>query len=230
MRFYFIRHAQSNNNALFEATGAEMGRSADPELSSLGLKQATALGDFLSRNNDPLDGGQRFTHLYCSTMTRAIQTALEVARGTGLTPVIWEEWHETGGIWLEQNGVQVGMAGQNRAELEARFAGIDFSIYGTQGWWSRPAETDCAPRASSAWAALLERHGGTQDRVAIVSHGHFYAHIMGQALGLEVGSGKHWFMLNNTGITRIDLSETEHQSRELKFANRLAHLSLEQIS
>ena len=88
MRFYFIRHAQSLNNALFNATGAQNGRSDDPELSDLGVKQAVALGDFLTRNTDPLESGQRFTHLYCSTMTRAIQTALEVSRGTGLTPII----------------------------------------------------------------------------------------------------------------------------------------------
>ena len=230
MRFYFIRHAQSLNNALFDATGAELGRSDDPELSDLGVKQATALGNFLTRNTDPLESGQRFTHLYCSTMTRAIHTALEVSRGTGLTPIIWEEWHETGGIWLEQDGQRLGQSGKNRAELGARFPSIDFSIYGTQGWWSRAVELDCNPRAVQMWAELLKRHGGTKDRVAIVSHGHFYAHIMGQALGLAVGSGKHWFQLNNTGITRIDIHETVHQSTELIYANRLTHLPLEQIS
>lgn len=230
MRFYFIRHAQSSNNALYDATGAELGRSADPELSPIGQKQAVALGDFLSRNNDPLEGGQRFTHLYCSTMTRAIQTALEVGRGTGLTPVIWEEWHETGGIWLEQDGVQVGQPGKNRAELEERFPTMDFSMYDAQGWWNRQPETDCAPRAVQAWANLLERHSNNHDRVAIVSHGHFYAHIIGQAFGLELGRGKNWFMLNNTGITRIDLLETEHQSTELKYANRFSHLPLELLT
>jgi 2,3-bisphosphoglycerate-dependent phosphoglycerate mutase len=113
MRFYFIRHAQSHNNALFDATGAEIGRSDDPELSNLGVKQAVALGDFLTRNTDPLESGQPFTHLYCSTMTRAIHTALEVSRGAGLTPIIWEEWHETGGIWLEREGVRIGQVGKN---------------------------------------------------------------------------------------------------------------------
>ena len=230
MRFYFIRHAQSHNNALFDATGTENGRSDDPELSSLGVKQAIALGDFLTRNTDPLESGQRFTHLYCSTMTRAIHTALEVSRGVGLTPVIWEEWHETGGIWLEQSGERLGQTGKNRFELEARFPNMDFSMYGTQGWWSREAEFDCGLRASRMWAELLERHGGTKDRVAIVSHGHFYAHIMGQALGLTVGSQQYWFQLNNTGITRIDIHETPHRSTELKYANRLTHLPLEQIS
>jgi 2,3-bisphosphoglycerate-dependent phosphoglycerate mutase len=230
MRFYFIRHAQSHNNALFDATGAELGRSDDPELSSLGVKQAVALGDFLTRNTDPLESGQRFTHLYCSTMTRAIHTALEVSRGTGLTPIIWEEWHETGGIWLEQNGERIGQTGKNRVELEARFPNMDFSMYGEEGWWSRATELDCSPRAENAWKTLLERHGGTKDRVAIVSHGYFYAHIMGQALGVAVGSGKHWFQLNNTGITRIDIDETLYLSTEVKYANRLAHLPLEQIS
>ncbi|NJK45922.1 MAG: histidine phosphatase family protein [Pleurocapsa sp. SU_196_0] len=47
MRLYFIRHAQSSNNALWDSTGSENGRSDDPELSDVGVMQARALGDFL---------------------------------------------------------------------------------------------------------------------------------------------------------------------------------------
>ncbi len=231
MKLYFIRHAQSGNNAIFDATGTEHGRSEDPELSGLGLEQAEYLGQYFANNTDPLEKNQRITHLYCSTMTRAIQTALEVGQGIGLTPIIWEDWHEIGGIWLEQNGKQVGQAGKNRTQLEARFPSIDFSQYKHDtGWWSRETENNCTPRATRAWAGLLERHGGTKDQVAIVSHGHFYAHIMGQALGIEVGTGKSWFTLNNTAITRIDLCENDHNSTEIHYANRLVHLPLEKIS
>jgi hypothetical protein len=49
-------------------------------------------------------------------------------------------------------------------------------------------------------------------------------------LNLEIGSGKNWFNLNNTGITRIDIAENAYNSTELKYANRLAHLALGQVS
>jgi 2,3-bisphosphoglycerate-dependent phosphoglycerate mutase len=228
MRLYFIRHAQSENNVIADMFGSEIGRSDDPELSPLGIEQAIALGDYFQAT-DPLEP-HPFTHLYCSTMTRAIHTAQEIMRGTGLQPIIWEDWHETGGIWLEEDGFRTGKAGKNRVELEARFPHMDFSMYGSEGWWSRPTELDCSPRAARAWAELMARHGGTKDRVAIVSHGHFYAHIIGQALNLEIGSGKNWFNLNNTGITRIDIAENAYNSTELKYANRLAHLALGQVS
>lgn len=220
MRFYFIRHAQSANNALGDS---ETNRVSDPELTDLGMAQAAALGDAWQ------DYETGLTHLYCSAMSRAIQTALEVGRGAGLTPQIWEDWHETGGIWMLENGIRTGLAGKTGAELKARFPNMDFAPY-TTGWWSRPHEADCRPRAVRAWQGLLVRHGGTQDRVGIVSHGHFYAHIMGEALGLEIGSGANWFMTHNTGVTRLDWRENSHSSLEVKYTNNLIHLGLEQIT
>jgi 2,3-bisphosphoglycerate-dependent phosphoglycerate mutase len=221
VRFYFIRHAQSANNAVGDS---ETNRVEDPELTELGLSQAVALGNTWQQYETGL------THLYCSTMSRAIQTALEVGRGAGLTPRIWEEWHETGGIWMLQDGVRTGLVGKNRPQLEARFPELDFSQYGQAGWWSRDHEMDCRPRAAQAWQALLERHGGTQDRVAIVSHGHFYGHIIGQALGLEIGSGANWFGINNTGVTRLDWRENNYSSMECLYANSTRHLRFEQIT
>jgi 2,3-bisphosphoglycerate-dependent phosphoglycerate mutase len=221
MRFYFIRHAQSANNALGDS---ETNRVADPELTELGMQQAVALGNAWQHFETGL------THLYCSTMSRAIQTALEVGRGANLTPHIWEDWHETGGIWMLENGVRTGQAGKNRAELEARFPGVDFSQYGEAGWWSRPHEDDCRPRAIRAWQELIARHGGTQDRVGIVSHGHFYAYILGQALGLEIGSGANWFETQNTAVTRLDWRENAYSSLEVKYTNRTSHLRFEQVS
>jgi 2,3-bisphosphoglycerate-dependent phosphoglycerate mutase len=228
MRLLFIRHAQSSNNALWDLTGAELGRSDDPELSATGVRQAQALGDFLGRGDDPLNrGGAGWTHLYCSPMTRAVQTALEVGRGTGLTPQVWHDWHESGGIWLEEGGVRVGREGKNRAYFQQHFPLVrlpdDFS---DGGWWSRAYETDAElfPRAGRVWRALLERHGGTPDRVAVVSHGHFYAFVMVVALKMADLDGV-FFVLNNTGITRLDHQETAPGSTNLVYANRLSHLS-----
>ena len=73
MRLHFIRHAQSENNALYARTGTWHGREADPELTELGYLQATHLAKFAGEH---LTGA---THIYCSLMVRAIVTANHVA-------------------------------------------------------------------------------------------------------------------------------------------------------
>ena len=228
MRLYFIRHAQSANNALWEATQSDAGRSDDPILTDLGVRQAVALRDALARAADPLEGhgSPALTHLYCSPMTRAVQTALEVARGTGLTPQIWEEWHESGGIWQDRDGVRVGLEGQNRGYFQQQFPNVALpDNFAPQGWWSRDYEDNTAllPRAKRVWAELLTRHGGTTDRIAVVSHGHFYAFVMAVALRLHSLDGV-FFVLNNTGVTRLDHRENLHQTTNLIYANRIDHL------
>jgi 2,3-bisphosphoglycerate-dependent phosphoglycerate mutase len=227
MRLYFIRHAQSSNNALWDSTGSENGRSDDPELSDVGVRQARALGDFLMRNDDPLErGSANLTHLYCSPMTRAVQTALEVGRGTSLTPQVWQDWHESGGIWLEEGGVRVGREGKNRVYFQQHFPNVRLpEAYSEVGWWSRAYETDeeLFPRAQRVWSELMARHGETKDRVAVISHGHFYAFVMAVALGMPNLEGV-FFILNNTGVTRLDVKETAHGTTNVVYANRLVHL------
>ena len=235
MRLYFIRHAQSTNNALFDSTGAEQGRSDDPELSDLGQRQAKLLGQHILETKSGLEpGGFGLTHLYASPMVRAAHTASEISSVTGLKLHLWEDWHETGGIWLDNaNGERIGREGKNRAYLEQRFTGVQVpESIGEVGWWSRPAEpeTEVTARAERVWQELLERHGGTNDRVAVVSHGHFYVHVMAQIFGLEVGRGKIWWQKHNTAITRIDHLENEFASTVLVYQNQVSHLPAESVS
>ena len=229
MRLYFIRHAQSSNNALFDRTGAEQGRSDDPELSDLGVRQAKLLAQHILETSTGLEpGGFGLTHLYASPMVRAAHTASEISSLTGLELHLWADWHETGGIWLQnETGERIGRAGKNRAYLEQRFPGVRLPEgIGETGWWSRPAEPEIQlqARAKRVWQELLERHGGTSDRVAVVSHGHFYVHVMAEIFGLEVGYGKAWWMKHNTAITRIDHLENEFDSTVLVYQNQVSHL------
>jgi hypothetical protein len=129
MRLYFIRHAQSTNNALFDSTGAEQGRSDDPELSDLGVRQAKRLAQHILETKSGLEpGGFGLTHLYASPMVRAAHTASEISSVTGLKLHLWEDWHETGGIWLDNaNGERIGREGKNRSYLEQRVFGKNCS-------------------------------------------------------------------------------------------------------
>jgi 2,3-bisphosphoglycerate-dependent phosphoglycerate mutase len=235
MRLYFIRHAQSTNNALFDITGAEQGRSDDPELSDLGQRQAKLLALHILEMKSGLEpGGFGLTHLYASPMVRAAHTASEISSVTGLRLHLWEDWHETGGIWLhDETGERIGREGKNRPYLEQRFPGVNIpERIGETGWWSRPAEpeTEVTARAERVWQALLERHGGTSDHVAIVSHGHFFVHVMAQIFDFEVGRGKAWLQKHNTAITRIDHLENEFESIVLVYQNQVSHLPPELIS
>jgi 2,3-bisphosphoglycerate-dependent phosphoglycerate mutase len=252
MQFYFIRHAQSQNNALWDRTGASKGRNEDPELTDVGLKQAQVLGEFLANDRKlemvPNNGaasqnveGFQFTHLYCSLMTRAVQTGTAVSNAMGIPLTGWLDLHETGGIYLEENipddnGMFVtatqqlrGLPGKTRTEFAARFPRLILPESVTdEGWWNRPYETDeeRIPRAQRVLAELLDRHGKTDDRVAIVSHGGFFNTLMTVMLGFDRFQN-FWFAVNNASISRFDFGD-DHFG--IIYINRLDYMPPELIS
>ena len=218
MQFYFIRHGQSENNLLYLTTGGSNGRSDDPELTDLGCKQAEALAQFLccaapkpaaNLFDEQNLAGFGITHLYTSLMVRAVATGEIVASALNLPLVAWEDLHETGGIYHqdEQTGERVGRPGKNRAYFEEHFPDLGLpNSLGEAGWWDRPfEEREQRPtRAEQLGRELLERHGGTEDHVAVISHGGFYNVLLRYIFKIE--RDDCWFGLNNTAITRIDYS------------------------
>ena len=216
MQFYFIRHGQSANNALWDRTGSSKGRSYDPVLTPIGQRQAALVAQFLTQGNpeaqvrlDPQNiMGFGITHLYCSLMVRAVATGHAIAEALGLPLHPWEDLHEEGGLYLddEETGAQVGQAGNNRAFFEANYPQLVLpDSMGEAGWWNRPYEEihQRRERAQRFLHELREQHGNTEDHVAMVSHGGFYNLFIGTLLGLPE-PGRFWFMLNNAAITRID--------------------------
>lgn len=252
MRLYVIRHAQSADNQFvidnadkgvksFGLDQPYFGRQADPELSGIGEKQAQALGRYVAQKRGmSVDGGDqssaytddmRFTHVYASLMVRSMITAGAVADALDLAPAIWEGIHETGGIWEPdpESGKPVGCAGKNRVYFEDRFP--QFTLpddLGDEGWWNRPLETtpQIKDRAQRFCDDLMEKHGGTDDRVAIVSHGLFYSFMMKALLKVQSGAGVV-FGMSNTGITRVDFGE---RLTSVAYLNRTDHLPAELIT
>lgn len=234
MQLYFIRHAQSTNNLLYDQTGSWDGRDADPELTSAGREQAQRLAAHIARLDGCFDPARRddhnrsgygFTHVYTSLMIRAASTGAPLASALGLPLRGWIDLHETGGLYLDDldTGEKIGQPGLTRAELEARFPGIVLpeSLNHT-GWWNRPAETEeeKVERAGRFLDDLMARHGGTTDRVAVITHGAFYNRVLAALLNLPHREGL-WFMLNNTAITRVDFRDGEVA---LVYMNRVDHL------
>ena len=217
MQLYFIRHAQSANNALWDRTGDNQGRSHDPELTDVGYRQAHALAEFLRRSNSAvsIEGrdsqnvmGFGLTHLYCSLMVRAVATGSLVAEALNLPLVAWPDLHESGGIYLddEVTGEPIGLPGNPRSYFEKNYPGLVLpDSLDERGWWNRPRESpeEWPLRAQRFWRELCDRHGGTDDRVAVFSHGGFYNHWLVALLNMPEHQNL-WFSMNNTAITRID--------------------------
>jgi len=247
MQLYFIRHGQSENNALWMNTGSHIGRNEDPELTEVGRQQAEILAQFLCRADSTLRpsftstelsasdfqnvAGFGITHLYSSLMGRAVATGTIIARALDLPLVAWEDVHEWGGIYLhdEQTDERIGLPGRNRAYFEAHYPDLVLpDSLDEAGWWNRPFEEPelRLPRAKRVLHDLLERHGHTDDRVAVVSHGGFYNYLLVTILSLPGREG-YWFVMNNAAISRIDFDDEDIR---LMYLNRVDFLPRELIT
>ncbi|MFZ5915695.1 MAG: histidine phosphatase family protein [Chloroflexota bacterium] len=236
MQFYFIRHGQSENNLLWAQTGSSEGRNDDPGLTEVGWQQARAVARFLKGDGpagtpstagwDPQNAtGFGISYLYCSLMLRAVLTGDVIARELGLPLLAWPDVHESGGIYLrdEVSGERLGQPGKTRAFFETHFPNLVLpKDLGDEGWWNRPFEAQEArpARASRALEELLARHGDSQDRVAVVSHGGFYNWLLRAILNLPPESDR-WFTLNNAALSRIDFTDG---GIELVYGNRADYL------
>jgi len=226
MRLYFIRHGQSANNALWDATGGDHGRSDDPELTDIGRQQAALLSAFLARERAPFG----ITHIYTSLMIRAVETALAISGALALPVRVWEDVHETGGIFLEDDrGQRIGRPGKARAHFEATYPTLILpDTLNAHGWWNRAYEdTQARPvRAQRFVQALLAQHGSTLDRVAIVSHGNFYRYMMAAILHIP-DPDSYYFPMNNGALSRIDFPERDGEATLIAYLNRCDYLPRE---
>lgn len=241
MELYFIRHGQSQNNAHWNEPDYK--ESPDPVLTEIGVEQACYLAEYLERTQLIADDkiwnvqnrrGFGLTHLYTSLMERAVHTAAPAARRLGIPFAAWTEIHESGGIFGRDGDMKLmGLPGKSRSYFEQNFPELVLpaSLDG-QGWWnSRPfeSEEEAQQRAAGIWSELLSRHGDrerqSEHRVALVSHGGFFVHLMCAILDVpwrQAAQGmKSWFILNNCSISRLDVHRDEVS---ITYLNRTDHL------
>jgi len=239
MEIYFIRHAQSYNNDLWDRTGAAVGRSDDPVLTEKGLAQAAALAKAITgilEENSGLNGNKSsrnglLPRFFTSLMIRAISTGLNAAPAAGGKLEAWESIHEGGGIFVEdpETGERTGQPGKPRKYFEQNFPQLVLPRDMAEGgWWNRPHETvsECEVRARKVVDDLWRCHEEGEGQVVLFSHGGFYNMLL-RVFFQVPEEANIWFGLNNCGITRIDLSEGEVQ---LVYANRIDFLPKDLVS
>ena len=244
MQLYIIRHAQSENNALWARSGSSNGRSPDPYLTEIGLQQADHLAQHIAKNwgqADPENDlhnrkGYFFTHLYTSLMERAVITGSAIAEKVNIPLVAWEIIHEVGGIFDRKfdPDERIGLPGPNREFFSTNYPHLILpDSLGEDGWWKRPHETreQAMLRAKTFLHELQARHEPA-DRVALISHGGFFVAIMRTLFGFATlnnseSKNRIWLHANNTAITRLDFDEN---SIDLIYLNRIDHLPTELIT
>lgn len=240
MQLYFIRHGQSQNNLRWKLTGSPVGRSEDPDLTHSGHRQAEHVAQLISQTSsrepdpgwDPQNAaGFGITHLYCSLMIRAVATGAKIAQNLQVPLIAWEDLHEEMGIYLrdEQTDKLTGLPGKNRTYFEGNYPDMVLpETLGETGWWNRAAEEpdQWIARAERVARGLLTRHGDTDHRVALVSHGGFYNRLLAVLLDLSDRLA-YRFEINNCAITRIDF---EDERPRLVYANHADFLPKELIT
>ena len=237
MRLYLIRHAQSVNNALRD----ERDRLQDPPLTELGERQAEALARHLAAGIEldpalfweggPPPRGYGFTRMYCSPMWRSLQTAAPVAQALDLTPQVWIDVHEQGGIYLDHadGRGRVGYSGKTRREIAAVFPSYLLPEgIGERGWWNRDFEEwpACYERATKV-AEELRGWVASDECIAMISHGGFLDALL-KVLFNQTSNRRMFYYHYNTAISRVDFRSDGFL--EFRYLNRVSHLSPDLVS
>lgn len=246
-RLYLIRHAQSQNNAIWDGRGdRQPGRVPDPEITDLGHSQAAAVADHLAHPH--AEGRQHpyqaaaekhygLTHIYCSLMSRSILTAEYIASACGLELQALPDIFEKHGIYqLDEQGNMHGLPGPGRDYFGERFPGLALpEDFNDSGWWNRPVEDEGAflQRMTAVVAGMRERLRDNDEVVALVVHGDFIDQFINELMGVvrhQPNYDSHWvgnWTFHNTSISRIDFVAG---GASVVYLNRIDHLSNDLIS
>jgi 2,3-bisphosphoglycerate-dependent phosphoglycerate mutase len=229
MQLYFVRHAQSTNNARWESGEfTDNPRVSDPPLTVKGFMQSQLVAEELSKNNPDvkthfLDQQNRreygITHVYCSLMERALQTGSIIAQHLGVPITAIADCHEVGGIYLERlvgNEPVISMEhGITAQYLQSTYPFVRLEKpIGDKGWWvgGKEDRDQVAIRANRVIDFIRHRHGDTHDRVVIITHGGFFNYLFRALCRCETQLAPdhrfpYRFMYNNCGISRFDMPD-----------------------
>lgn len=239
-RLYLIRHAQSENNVIWDGSDDHPDRLPDPEITTTGHNQAEILGQHLAHphaepRQHPFNQAEEtsfgLTHVYCSLMTRSILTGEYIAEACGLELEALPDIFEKHGIYdVDANGNLQGLPGPGREYFEQRFANLRLpGELNDDGWWSRPVEDESAflRRMQKVVGNARQRLSNSDDCIAMVAHGDFIDQFVNELMGVvrhQPNYDNHWvanWTFHNTSILRIDFVDG---SSNVVYTNRIDHL------
>lgn len=232
MELFIIRHGQSANNILDDVSK----RDKDPPLTEIGERQADIVADFLAAGRHLMPGERsmgrpHFDYLYCSPMLRSLQTVEPIGREMGVTPEVWIDIHEVGGIFLDhgEDGGIVGYPGETRRQIMDRFPGYILpDNLGDRGWWGKEKEEEHSSQGRAIGVAdALRDRAGEHQRIGMISHGGFMSYLL-KAIGLHLPNPGLQYEHYNTSITRLDFHPEGLIT--VRHINRVDHLSEDLIT
>jgi alpha-ribazole phosphatase/probable phosphoglycerate mutase len=202
-RVYLIRHGETVWNSEMKLQGH-----ADIPLSERGLQQAGALAGRLSPHS--------ISAVYCSDLSRAVETARQVAAPHGLEVIPVPDLREMNfGEW----------EGLTFREITERYGDMAMQ------WWSAPLSMkvpggegllDLKDRVLPAVRAIVERHMGNP--VAVVCHGGPVRCLVGTVLHMDLNN--HWrIRQDNAALNILDFSDWD--SGIVALLNDRSHLAEE---
>ena len=228
MRLYFIRHAQSTNNA--RQPGAP--RIPDADLSDLGREQAQQTATYLATMPDPLIEMEGYSitanshgvmRLITSPAWRSLATAKPIGDTLQCPVEVWHDLHEMGGTYEQQGDQFIGLPGRTRSEIAQAFP--TFAIPETitdAGWWNQDYETwDASLVRARAVVQRLQSMMPSTDIVVIVTHQVFFNLIL--KLFMDMKPFEKVYMINfNCSISCLDVAE--NGTLFVRYLNRTRHL------
>jgi broad specificity phosphatase PhoE len=209
MRLLLIRHGQSQANIDHIIQGDD-----DP-LTDLGRQQADILGRHLAAT-------YRITHLYSSPLARARETAEIISRQIGPEPVFEP------GLAEINAGTAVGMTWdawtEAHPELAAKLRTDSRSL--DDRWEGGESGHEFVARVYAAYDHIVGQHRGTDDIVAVVSHGGALAWLASRVHGDPADVWPYQrAVFGNCSVSELEIGEDG--AHTIGAWNQVDHLTVE---
>ena len=197
MRLLIIRHGESEADILDVHEGR-----ADFPLTERGHRQAQAMAEYVSANFD-------LAKIYCSTLTRAKQTATYLSKASGieLTP---------DDMLMEFNNGLI--AGLDRETAERRYPSVkDLPIHAAV--YEQESVLEFRFRADFMLSKIISENDA-DSTVAVVTHGGMITQLIRSILRLPVDCENYFW----TGDTGIHIWRLNGNNRSCERSNFLEHV------
>lgn len=238
MKLLLIRHGQSTNNVLTAAGHPFRGRSADPELTDLGVRQSLQLAGAFQQGLVPSPAV-----LISSPMVRAVQTAAPLAEALDLPILVDTQAFEVGGVYSGEPQTPGAHPGAAASRLLAVSGRVRLQQdFGEQGWYHAGAHVEsqfeAQERGRLLYGSLLARYEHRPDVVGLVCHEWIIQYLIRAALRLDnpQGSPDPWFVVFNTATALIETGRPKPGPFEgtgtsaLWWVNRHDHLPADEVT